>query len=441
MTILTALSLPLDLSNSYVFLKTSGEISAIFSIDALAKASFDSKEFALATLPLPGASFRIPQLLTVGPKFVLNAQAVADVQLAGHFETKVEIANWDMQQTYPDVNGNYDPKSLSNPQRDFNLDGLKKPTWNASVKAQGQLTAYLKPTLSFGIEFDARWNVGKCTAELVASGYVRVRAEAGTDDANCPFKYGVDAGALLTARATAPDAFKWNPKSFDFFPIDSNLIPGDGSNWICVGGSASKRDEIESPDSHSPIVASNAHVESGSLHRRGATYGPFFHIPGLGKLCPATGPANDTDCNAIKGYDPEQLNDPNFDGTLKKRSALGLALPRPGDGDSILDAEDAAHDLLADETFVSDFSLLDKRTGGSEFYDICLKDAKMQYATPGYPSGSVTYDCADWTDCNNYDFGINGPAPGHNYIDEHILEVSIRSVLNVTFLTRRRPSK
>lgn len=48
---LSPTGLELDLSQSYLFLKTSGEISAVFSIDAMAKASFKSKELTIATLP------------------------------------------------------------------------------------------------------------------------------------------------------------------------------------------------------------------------------------------------------------------------------------------------------------------------------------------------------------------------------------------------------
>jgi chitinase len=233
-----------DLSKSYVFLKTSGEISAIFTVDAIAKASFDSKEFALATLPFPGASFSIPKLLTVGPKFVLNAQAEAEIQLAGHFETKVEIASWDFRQTYPQQTSEFDPESLHDPQRDFDIQGLKQPTFNFSVVAKGQVTAHLRPTLSFGIEFEKNWDIPKCTAELVAHGWVRARAQAnilGEDASTCPFMYGVDAGAVLTARANVPPQFKWNVRPIDFFPIEKNLIPGDGSEWKCVGGSTSRR--------------------------------------------------------------------------------------------------------------------------------------------------------------------------------------------------------
>lgn len=412
MTIITKLSAsqPLDLTDSFVFLKTSGEVSAIFTVDALAKVDFDSKEFPLATLPFPGASFTVPKLLQVGPKFVLNARAKGTVEVSAHLESRVEIANWDFQQTYPDANGDFDPKSLASPQREFSYDGLQAPTFDASVNANGQLTAYLMPTLSFGIEFDPRWSIGKCTAELVATGSVTLRARAGTDTPDCLLEYGVDAGALLTARATAPDNFHWNPKSFDFFPFTRNLIPGDGTDWKCVGSDAPsvKRAHVPSIGSGSngsqafvpDLVSQTPHM----LQDRGATYGPFFRLPAFGQLCPSSGTGEEKDCNTITGYDDDQL-------TVEKRQVwsdeLLLRALNLSDPSDLIDAGGS----------------LWKR-GGTESYDICKEDAVMIYKTPTYPDGTIYYDNNNWADCNDFGFGVQpGTQAGHDYIAEHILEV------------------
>lgn len=96
--------------------------------------------------------------------------------LAGHFETNVDIASWDFQQTYPDENSDWDPTSLASPSRDFNLKGLQEPAFNLTVTAKGSVTAHLRPTLSFGITFEDTWKIGKCTAELAVDGWVRPRA-------------------------------------------------------------------------------------------------------------------------------------------------------------------------------------------------------------------------------------------------------------------------
>ncbi|KAI0202235.1 hypothetical protein F4808DRAFT_468777 [Astrocystis sublimbata] len=376
-----------DLSKSYVFLQTAGEVSAIFTIDALVKANFDSKEFPLATLPFPGASFSVPKLLTVGPKFVLNAQAEAEIQLAGHLETKVEIASWNFRQTYPQQTSEFDPKSLDDPQRDFDLKGLQQPMFNASVVAEGQITAHLRPTLSFGIEFDKRWEVPKLIAELVAHGWVRGRAKAnilGGDAATCPFQYGLDAGAVLTARANAPPQFKWATRSMDFFPIEKNLVPGDGSEWKCVGGATSRRSidgrdaylgidtaEMESDFDLMPANSRSIRPES-SLIKRGPTYGPFFHIPAIGKLCPMTGGGSTTACKDIKGWTDDQLNDPTLD---TKRRSIDVG------GKRLISSrhEAEASGLVNDTTSVDvddRWNSLEKR-GGAEQYHFCEGDAKM----------------------------------------------------------------
>ncbi|XDG10594.1 hypothetical protein ABKA04_010209 [Annulohypoxylon sp. FPYF3050] len=423
MTIMTKLGPSLDLSNSYLFLKTKGDVSAIFTIDALVKASYDSGDIALATLPFPVASFSVPKLLAVGPKFVLYAQASGEVEFAGHFETKVDISSWDIRQTYPDTNGDFDPKSLSAPQRDFNIAGLEKPTFNLSVTAQGHMAVYLKPTLSFGIEFDQRWKIGKCAAELVASGYVRLRAE-GRNSEICPFKYGVDAGAILTARATAPDAFHWNPKSFDLISTERNLIPGDGSGTVCAGKSSSPKREIEDGN-FSPYLSIESSyardIISGASQKRGATYGPFFHILPLAELCPTIDGGNSLECNDIHGYDEDQLNDPQFNGQLKRdvSDISDVTEPLSRDITSLFVDENGDYFNVS---ILGGHHSIEKR-GGSNFYDICVGDAKMKYLTPAYPQGSTIYDCNNWTDCNNFGFGIQSKeANGHNYIAEHILE-------------------
>lgn len=440
MTIMFNLGDKLDLSKSYVFLQTSGEVSAIFTVDAIAKASFDSKEFPLATLPFPGASFSIPKLFTVGPKFVLNAQAEASIQLAGHLETKVEVASWDFRQTYPQQTSEFDPKPLDDPQRDFDIKGLQQPTFNLTVVAEGQLTAHLRPTLSFGIEFDKSWDVPKCTAELVAEGWVRGRAKAnilGGDATTCPFMYGLDAGAMLIARANVPPQFDWNAKSMTFFPIEKNIVPGDGSDWKCVGGAASRM-AIDGRAAYLGIAAGEMEREYGLLPpdsrfigsessptRRGLTCGPFFKIPSIGKLCPMIGGSQSMACNDIKGWTDDQLNDPTLD--MKKRSARGsheiLSLTDRSDIPSS-DNEDVDNFVNETTHLSGTYHLFEKR-GNAETYNLCEDDAKMSYKVLAYPSGTTRYDNRDWSTCNDFNL-VTGMAAqdGHKYVDEHILEVS-----------------
>lgn len=415
LTILATLGTPLDLSQSYLYLRTSGEVSAIFSVDALAKAKFDSGEFSLANLPFPGASFSIPKLFSVGPRFYLKARAEAEIEIDGHFETKVDIASWDFQQTYPEANDDWKPKGVEKPSRDLNLKGLEKPTMDLSVTASGHLTAHVIPTLSFGIEFDDYWDIEKCAAELLVDGWVRARAEADLvgGDVECPYRYAIDAGSKITARAAAPDAFKWNAKSIDLFPIDRNLVPGDGeSQWKCPRGTAKRRRDVTFNDTAIDTIDGLSIAESHGLSKRGPTYGPFFHIPKVGSLCPTTGNVTDPDCNTIKGYDNSQLSQSDDANAAAKRSTS-------------LVTRGHSHDSHHGHTH-----MLSKRAARSHTFCMGPKRGAMTISFEGYPRGAALYDCDDWSDCNNFGFGQQGATqPSHNYIQEHILEVSITSLL------------
>jgi chitinase len=123
----------------------------------------------------------------------------AQVTFAGHLETKVELASWNVRQTFPDQGVGIDasPTQMGDPIDRTGTSGIGEPTFDFSVSASGDITAHLKPTFSFGIKFDDRWNVAPVQVQLIADGYVRLYAEAqvSTTNPNCPFSYGVDVGA------------------------------------------------------------------------------------------------------------------------------------------------------------------------------------------------------------------------------------------------------
>ena len=219
LTIITKLGTPLDLSQSYLYFKNKGEVSATFTLDAVGRAKFETGDKELLGLQnFPGATFGIPKLLPVGPNFKLFGAVEASVTLAGHLESRVDIAKWDVQQTYPDQGAGAGPKALSDPNRDGTGDfqGLKQPSFDYSVIAKGEITAHLKPTFEFGIVFDKMWNVGgDAKVSVVADGWTRLMAAAGvSSQGNCPFTYGIDLGADLYATVEAPAAFGWKPTRF-----------------------------------------------------------------------------------------------------------------------------------------------------------------------------------------------------------------------------------
>ena len=214
-TLIAKLALPLDLSQSYLFFKNKGEVSATFTLDAVGRAMFETGDKELLGLQnFPGATFGIPKLLTIGPNFKLYGAVEASVTLAGRLESRVDIAKWDIQQTYPDQGEGAGPKALSDPNRDGTGDfqGLQQPTFDYSVTAQGEITAHLKPTFEFGIVFDKMWDVGDAKVAVVADGWTRLTAAAGiSSKGNCPFTYGIDLGADLYATVEAPATFEWEP--------------------------------------------------------------------------------------------------------------------------------------------------------------------------------------------------------------------------------------
>ncbi|KAL3708715.1 hypothetical protein TMatcc_006699 [Talaromyces marneffei ATCC 18224] len=243
-TIIVTLGSPLDLSNSYLYFKNKGKVTAQFQVDAVASISWNSGDIKLIGLDnFPGATFRVPGVVTIGPNMAVYASADASVTLSAHLQAEVNIVSWDIQQTYPQTN-QYPVSALDSP----NYDGtqtLGSLSVSASVSAVGELALHLKPKVIFGIVFDSRWNVPDCSVDLVMDGFVIFHAEAGlsTDSDNtCPFTYGIDAGVNIYGQLTAPSFYNWGGTAQ--VPIASvprkQITPN-----TCVGSStSSKRDVV-----------------------------------------------------------------------------------------------------------------------------------------------------------------------------------------------------
>ena len=232
LTIITTMTFPPDLSNSYLYFKNKGEVSATFTLDAIASLSYSSGNRELFGLEsFPGATFHVPGILTVGPNFRLLGSLEASVTLAGHLESQVNIASWSTQQTYPQQEPGFQPLDLEKPDRD-GTQILGQPTFDYSVSASGEIATHLLPTITFGIDFEPRWKVDNCKVDLVADGGVRFHAiaEASSSSTNCPFSYGVDAGADLYAELTVPKLFGWGSGSrFDIGQVSPVQIVKGGS--------------------------------------------------------------------------------------------------------------------------------------------------------------------------------------------------------------------
>lgn len=207
LTLFSTLAFPPDLSQSYFYFRNDGEVTAKFTLDALATASFSTGDIELFGLENFGATFSVPGILTVGPNFRIFGAVDGAVALAGHLESQVYIAKWDVKQTFPDSNKDYDPQATKEPDRD-GTQIMGKPSFNYSVSADGHLTAHVKPTIAFGLDFNKKFlDVASAKIDLVADGWVRLHATTSTSNTGSSFCYGVDVGADLYASAEAPKAF------------------------------------------------------------------------------------------------------------------------------------------------------------------------------------------------------------------------------------------
>ncbi|KAI4285352.1 MAG: hypothetical protein L6R38_000708 [Xanthoria sp. 2 TBL-2021] len=419
-TLITKLRLPLDLSQSYLYFKNKGDVSATFTLDAVGKAVFETGDIEIAGLEnFPGATFGIPKLLTVGPNFKLIGAVDAEVTLSGHLESKVQIAAWDIQQTYPDQGAEWDPKSLSPPNRDGtgSFQGITQPTFDYSVTATGQITAHLKPTIEFGIVFDKMWNVESAKVDVVADGWVRLKASAGVSSSgNCPFTYGIDVGADLFATVSAPKAFGWAPRSF---PIAS--LPAKAAKEGGTCPSKQKRDVYTAMLEPALKARDMGNTSEHALVKR-ALVGPLLSLPQSCFFCP-TPDSGTVDCASISGYEPEEVDDP---------------------------------DRVSRRDLSDHYNYFEKRA--PKVIEIC--GGTITVTSPKFDSsGRIiktspnigTYGFTNPSDCNDYGFGSiakpsggTGPGKSDSFATEHILEFQLLPIFleeqGGTFSEKEKPN-
>ncbi|KAI1776334.1 family 18 glycosyl hydrolase [Hypoxylon cercidicola] len=405
---------PLDLSKSFLHFDNEGIIEAIFTIDALARVDWDSKDFPLGPpIPFPGGSFKIPGIMTIGPELILQARLKAGIKVEGHVEARVTLADWDIRQTYPQQTDQYDPKTEDPPKRDMNNQGLLQPTFDASVEASGYVEAHLMPTISFGIDFADYWQVGRASADLVADGWVRMRAKSDLVGGDCAFGYGIDAGVVLLAQATAPDYFDWHPEPLPLGRLEGTIVPKEGE-WECLTADNIKR-TIDAPDhnsTHSLITRSSLH---SGLNKRLVPYGPVIKLPSAEKLCPSKGgAAGVTPCSQTFAVDGMYADADDISSFTRRSSDY-----------TILNVTESDAESLHLHQWVERL----RKTPLS----ICDGDAKMLVKFPEYDTNGDIYDNANWGDCNNYEFGkqtamqnvLRPSGRNERYVVEHVLEAQL----------------
>lgn len=332
LTIITTMGVLPDLSQSYMYFRNKGKVEAVFSIDALAQASYDTGDIELFGLQNFNALFSVYGIVTVGPNFKLFGSVNMDVSLSGSFEAAVTLADWDTQVSFPDpgTSSDYDPQDLKTAE-DKTQPGDASFDW--SVQAEGQITAHLKPQASFGITWGSVFSsLGNCEVDLVLDGYMQAYVRAGASggsstDTSASVCYGANTGADLYVKLDAPDQFNWilanNPWSLGSWgpvPVIDETCPISTSSkrTIHPGGGGSELAQLRS-----------------SKKRDTTVIGPLLYLP-FGLSCP------DQSGNATSEIVSCPLCSSSDDSTASKRWLYGSndtdlitdsLLARDNDGD------------------------------------------------------------------------------------------------------------
>lgn len=286
----------IDLSDSYLYFRNKGEVTAKFVIDAAAKVHFDTDDVLMFSADSFGAAFTVPGIVTVGPNFKLFGRLEGEAILGVNVESRVKLAAWDIRQTFPVANDDWDPEASKDPEKD-GTQSILDPEFEYGIQLNGHITAHVKPTVTFGIDFDkSLLDIDSCAVNLVADGHVTFHAEAETGSGGSSFCYGVDAGADLYATIDAPDTFSWAlPKSpFPIVPVDDVTLYPSGGGKECITSSDTRRRQRSIGDYADVHVSMNrtgrlegtyGRNSPGGITKRSNIYGPLVpRIDGLG--CP-----------------------------------------------------------------------------------------------------------------------------------------------------------
>lgn len=242
------------------------------------------------------------------------------------------------------ANDNWDPEATKDPSKD-GTQNLMEPEFDYGLSLSGHISAHVKPTISFGIDFNKDFiSIDSYAVNLVADGHITFHAEGKTGNGTS-FCYGIDAGADLYATIDAPSAFDWVlPNSpFPIVPIDDVQLYPSGKTPACwTPESSSQNRRSISPRNNAIVSTLDAPLKAGGMEKRAQVYGPLvpeldgLSCPGdidIGNIepCPyCSGGPSDSKLAARDGetcwYDPDQTEVPcpsdSSSGThsLKKRN-------------------------------------------------------------------------------------------------------------------------
>lgn len=372
----------------------------------------------------------------------------------------------------PDTSS-YKPELIDNSKpsldRTGDFSGIQRPEFYAGVTASGDVTFKLSAAAEFGVRFVDRWKIDPAAAAVVGEVSLTTKFGAGiSTTGSCPFTYGLDVGARLFARATAPRTFGWAGGEVDLTekwektiiradscpdlgPIPSRRRSLQGLDHLLIDGRAEDKDvtrnmsrlgaaqpgaysalDVESRDSYGASLHTR-HISGGhmsSLVKRGGVYGPAFSIPAGEFFCPSRDGEVGITCE--QAYDSMARSNEGGvwrdDATMRKRENL---TPTSTIDENAIAAHFHAHqqrrDGHGDHAGGEALHMFDKRAK-DKLIKACNRDCDISGDFP--PGGQLNGDDWGWvdpTDCGNFDFGtpLTARAAGVEYHTEHVLEAQM----------------
>ncbi|ENH99491.1 glycoside hydrolase family 18 protein [Bipolaris maydis ATCC 48331] len=444
--IVESLTLPLNLEQSYLTFYNKGRVTGVVTLEALARVTYEQKEVIL-NLPFPGASFKIPGIGTIGPQLTVEGSIDASLGMAGLIETKLEIAKWEVRQVMPDTNS-YKPELIDNSKpsldRTGDFSGIKKPEFYAGVTASGDVSFKLSAAAEFGVRFDPKWKVDPAAAAVVGEVSLKTKFAAGVSTtATCPFTYGLDIGARLFARATAPKTFGWAGGEVNLTdPWEKTIIKGgtcpnlgpipskrsiQDCSHLLIEGSSEENDSIHS----SGTTLLTRHISGGymsSLVKRGGVYGPALTLNAGEYFCPSKDGEKGITCKEAYAGLAESNEGGIWTDAKHKREVLAPT--------STIDENAIAAHFHAHQERSHDHG----HHAGSEALHMFDKRAKEKLVQacdracdisgdfpPGGQLNGFDWGWVDPEDCSNFNFGdpLQARAAGVQYHTEHVLEAQM----------------
>ncbi|KAL5478586.1 hypothetical protein ACEPAI_2770 [Sanghuangporus weigelae] len=143
-TVLAGSLIPPKIKEFVLFSDVSADLEGGLSIDANIVGQIDTGKIPLFTVGLPGLS--IPGILSLGPSFEIDAQALATIDLDVIMDVDLAYSFSDLQLFFP-PSDDHPSSAVVTPQ-----DTPLKLSASPNVESNATLEAHLIPTLKFGLE-------------------------------------------------------------------------------------------------------------------------------------------------------------------------------------------------------------------------------------------------------------------------------------------------